>query len=59
MSHAQQDPSSSNAAPAANAETPVYQSQHLLKGQREIRIIHRGVCYRLQTTSRGRLILQK
>ncbi len=49
-------------APDVSAElTPIRQlpSEELLRGEREVHIIHKGSVYRLCITSRGRLILQK
>jgi hemin uptake protein HemP len=38
---------------------PVLTSAELLRGGREIAILHDGETYRLRVTSRGRLILTK
>ena len=39
-----------------SANPLAYKSQDLLKGRKEIRIIHRDEVYRLRYTSRGKLI---
>ena len=41
------------------ADAPLVESDLLLQGQREIRIAHNGVTYRLQATRQGKLILTK
>lgn len=41
------------------ADAPLFDSDLLLQGQREIRIAHNGVTYRLQATRLGKLILTK
>lgn len=46
-------------SPKIAGDTPLYNSQELLKGQREVRILHGNEIYRLRTTSRGKLLLQK
>jgi len=38
---------------------PIYKSEELLKGHKEIRILHGDETYRLRLTSRGKLILHK
>lgn len=40
-------------------EIRVVNADDLFRGEREIRIDHGGVCYRLRITRRNRLILQK
>jgi hemin uptake protein HemP len=39
--------------------TKLFQSEELFRGQRMVCIDHEGAIYRLQITSRGKLILQK
>ncbi len=41
------------------AETPVLSSAELLRGGREVTILHAGEVYRLRVTSKDRLILTK
>ena len=43
----------------APAETPVLTSAQLLRGAREITILHAGEVYRLRLTSNDKLILTK
>ena len=38
---------------------PPIDSSHLLAGASEVRIVHRGVLYRLKQTALGKLILTK
>jgi len=38
---------------------PVFKSEELFRGSREIRIIHEGAEYRLLVTKTGKLILNK
>ncbi len=45
--------------PLDRADAPLVESDLLLQGQREIRIAHNGVTYRLQATRLGKLILTK
>lgn len=40
-------------------DAPLVDSDLLLQGQREIRIAHNGITYRLQATRLGKLILTK
>jgi hemin uptake protein HemP len=40
-------------------EPRVLDAQQLLAGEKEVRILHAGVPYRLRVTRRGRLILTK
>ena len=55
------------AAPAPAATTdgtpaaapPAIPSEQLMRGQRSITIVHRGVTYQLQATRQGKLILTK
>ena len=55
------------AAPAPAAATdstpaaapPAIPSEQLMRGQRSITIVHRGVTYQLQATRQGKLILTK
>lgn len=49
----------SNSHPLDRADAPLVESDLLLQGQREIRIAHNGVTYRLQATRLGKLILTK
>lgn len=52
-------------APVASAEPvslptpPVFDSAHLLQGEREVLIRHGGECYRLRHTRNDKLILTK
>ena len=48
-----------NKHPLDRADAPLVDSDLLLQGQREIRIAHNGVTYRLQATRLGKLILTK
>ena len=48
-----------NSNPLDRADAPLVESDLLLQGQREIRIAHNGVTYRLQATRLGKLILTK
>jgi len=48
-----------NSNPLERADAPLVESDLLLQGQREIRIAHNGVTYRLQATRLGKLILTK
>ena len=45
--------------PLDKTDSPLVESDLLLQGQREIRIAHNGVTYRLQATRLGKLILTK
>jgi hemin uptake protein HemP len=40
-------------------EPPVLRSEDLLRGEREVRILHGGEAYRLRVTSNDKLILTK
>ncbi len=48
-----------NSHPLDKTDSPLVESDLLLQGQREIRIAHNGVTYRLQATRLGKLILTK
>ncbi len=48
-----------NSNPLDRVDAPLVDSDLLLQGQREIRIAHNGVTYRLQATRLGKLILTK
>lgn len=54
-----QGPVVGNSHPLDRADAPLVESDLLLQGQREIRIAHNGVTYRLQATRLGKLILTK
>jgi hemin uptake protein HemP len=43
----------------ASSLTKLFQSEELFQGERMVCIDHEGSIYRLQITSRGKLILQK
>ncbi|MCI1711204.1 MAG: hemin uptake protein HemP [Chiayiivirga sp.] len=45
--------------PVAEAAVPVWRSEQLLQGQRELVIRHGEAWYRLRHTSNGKLILTK
>jgi hemin uptake protein HemP len=45
--------------PTPPAGTPVLSSADLLRGAREVTILHAGEAYRLRVTSKDRLILTK
>jgi hemin uptake protein HemP len=45
--------------PASPAEPAVVTSAELLRGRREVTILHAGETYRLRVTSKDRLILTK
>jgi len=44
---------------SATPLTKLFQSEELFQGERMVCIDHEGAIYRLQITSRGKLILQK
>jgi hemin uptake protein HemP len=46
-------------APAKPAEPPPLRSEDLLRGAREVAILHRDETYRLRLTSNDKLILTK
>ncbi len=54
-----QGPVAGNSHPLERTDAPLVESDLLLQGQREIRIAHNGVTYRLQATRLGKLILTK
>ena len=41
------------------AAPPAIPSEQMMRGQRSITIVHRGVTYQLQATRQGKLILTK
>jgi hemin uptake protein HemP len=57
MNEAEPRPGQEDARPAA--EIPVLNSAELLRGGREVTILHAGEAYRLRVTSKDRLILTK
>jgi hemin uptake protein HemP len=48
-----------SAEPASLPTPPVFDSAHLLQGEREVLIRHGGECYRLRHTRNDKLILTK
>ena len=54
------DPARNESKPAAPPQSiKLFRSEELFVGQRMVYIEHAGAIYRLQITSRGKLILQK
>ena len=47
------------AAAERHCSTIVWNSEEILKGTKEIQILHRGEVYRLRLTRNGKLILSK
>lgn len=52
------NPASATVAPAVPAQL-VVDAKDVLRGQREVVIVHEGVRYRLRLTRRGKLLLIK
>jgi hemin uptake protein HemP len=52
-------PHAEDGAGTTASKPPLFDSDSLMQGQREILITHQGLTYRLQTTRLGKLILTK
>jgi hemin uptake protein HemP len=59
MTAAEPHPDAEDHRPAPPDRTPVLSSADLLRGGREVTILHAGEAYRLRVTSKDRLILTK
>jgi hemin uptake protein HemP len=59
MTTAEGRPDAEDDRPAPSPVTPVLSSAELLRGGREVTILHGGEAYRLRVTSKDRLILTK